>query len=82
MIEDENTFKSPRSASALQIITGFVKMAPIYPYDHRLLAFWVGRYVIVLDGLLFSVGNIFGVVGFYSVLLSDSLLHIVLVICS
>ena len=50
----------------------------------------------MLDGLLFSVGNIFGVpasdsmsgvrkecvVGFYSVLLSDSLLHIVLVICS
>ena len=50
----------------------------------------------MLDGLLFSVGNIFGVpasdsmsgvrkecvVGFYSVLLLDGLLHIVLVICS
>ena len=61
MREDENTFKSPRSASALQIITGFVKMAPIYPYDHRLLAYWVGWYVIVLDGWLFSVASTFGV---------------------
>ena len=36
-------------------------MAPIYPYDHRLLAYWVGRYVIVLDGWLFNVGSTFGV---------------------
>ena len=61
MKEDENTFKSPRSASALEIITGFVKMALIYPYDHHLLAYWVGRYVIVLDGWLFNVGSTFGV---------------------
>ena len=41
-------------------MTGFVKMATMYPYDHRLLAYWVGRYVIV-DGWLFSVGSTFGV---------------------